>query len=157
MDNKTTKKLTGLVILLLLVMACSSTATAQPTVTSTLVIPTATANPNVLTCEQITAVGDEFRATLTQAQWYLPNEYDSYIETIKGKPIEFSGNIVEVYFLSEVNIIVENELCSANLLRVPKEVAVTLKKGQPVSVRGTVSNEFEKEIIVQIDVTELNH
>ena len=111
MENKTTRKLTVALFILVLVLACSSTA--QPAISNTVVIPTSTATPSILTCEQIETVKDEIRDKLTSAQWDLPNEFDSYIESIKGKPFQFSGVIQDVTILGagEVSVFVDSDSC----------------------------------------------
>ena len=158
----TSKPATTLIILvLILVMACSSTATAEPTFTSTLLIPTPTATPSVLTCEQVEAVRREIRSRLTDAQQDLPgNELDTYIESIKGKEFQFSGVVDDVIVLGsgEVSVFVEIPSCNRiHLAGIPEEVAITLNKEQPVSGTGTISQEFQKGLIISVDVTDFNY
>ena len=155
-----TRKLTTTLIILVLifVMACSSAA--QPTTTNIVVIPTNTATPSILTCEQIEAVEDEIRDGLTSAQWDLPNEYDTYIESIKGKPFQFSGVIQDVSISpsGEVSVFVDIDSCDwIHLSGIPAETAINLSKEQPVSGTGVISQEYQKNLIIHIDVTEFNY
>ena len=159
MDNKKRKLLIS-VIGLVLVLACSSTATAHPTTSTKVVIPTSTATPSVLTCEQVEAVRRDIRNRLTSAQQDLPNnELDTYIESVKGKEFQFSGEVYDVATnFDKVIVYVEIKGCNRiYLLGIPKEVAITLNKGQRVSGTGTISQEFGKNLIISVDVTEFNH
>ncbi len=154
MNNKITRKFTLTLIILVLVLACSSTA--QPIATNapvnTVEISSSTATPSVLTCEQVQAVTYDNKLTSAQV--------DAYIESIKGKQFQFSGVVDDVLptLAGEYQVFVDIKSCNRiYLLGIPKEVALTLNKGQPVSGTGTVSQEFQRNLKISVNVTEFNH
>ena len=149
-----------IVVVFILMLACTSTSqSAHPTLGAR-AEAFSRSTPNVLTCDKIEAVRREIKSRLTPEQLNQPNnELETYIQSIIGKPFQFSGVVSDVsIFGSNVDVYVDIPSCSQiNVLGVSKDVATTLKKGQPVSGTGTVSDKFQEGLIIHINVTEFSH
>lgn len=142
-----------------LILACSSTLQSAHPKLGTRVEAFRKSTPGVLTCDKIEAVRREIKSRLTPEQLNQPNnELETYIQSIIGEPFQFSGVVSDVsIFGSNVDVYVDVPSCSQiNILGVSKEIAVALKKDQPVSGTGTVSDKFQEGLIIHIDVTEFH-
>lgn len=146
-------------VVFLLILACSSTSQSVRPTLGARAQAFSKSMPNVLTCEKIEAVRHEIKSRLTPEQLNQPdNELETYIKSIIGKPFQFSGVVSNVsIFGSNVDVYVDVPSCSQiNVLGVAKDVAAALKKGQPVSGTGTISDKFQEGLIIHIDITEFN-
>ena len=121
-------------------VAAVNKATATPA-------PAATPTPAMLTVEDI----ERKRKELTDLQW------QTYAQEVVGKPIRFSGAVLEVRGDGRVQIRDGKGLLTVVVLYgVPLDVAAALGKGQTVEGAGTVREvDTMLTLAVRIDIGEM--
>jgi len=131
----------------LAVTLLADTGRAPETTVAAVNKATATPTPAMLTVEDI----ERKRKELTDLQW------QTYAQEVVGKPIRFSGAVLEVRGDGRVQIRDGKGLLTVVVLYgVPLDVAAALGKGQMVEGAGTIREvDTTLTLAVRIDVGEI--
>lgn len=98
------------------------------------------------------AAFEQERSALTDIQ------KEQYDQDILGKNIQFCGQVVDVYEDGSISIDEGGFFTTVKLLGIPKNVAITLQKGQLIEGMGTVADVDTLLILVlEIQVTSWNN